>query len=126
MDKKNHLRMCRWLDEIEADVNSHVTFFVPIASTFALHKGGMLLIKKLDNRDPAILVIHVISKPRRINHSQTNIKSLFFNIYYEKDSKQIRENIIVKMKISNQLALRQSTLFARYLCPFSKAASCSL
>ena len=126
MEKKNDLRMCRWLDEIEADVNSHVTFFMPIASTFALHKGGMLLIKKLDNRDPAILVIHVISKARSINHSQANIKSLFFNIYNKKGSRQIRENIIFKMKISNLLALRQSTLFARYPCPFSKAASCSL
>lgn len=75
-----NLPMTKWRDEVEAAVDSIVDDVAAVQATFVTQKSLVLLVNVLENRTEAVGVVDGVTKARRVNDSQAQFHSAFFNL----------------------------------------------
>ena len=76
-----NLRVTGWLNEVQAHVHSQVVHTLALCFPFTSHVCMVLLVQELNNRYPAVLVVHVVSEPGRVNDGQTDVETLLLDFY---------------------------------------------
>lgn len=77
----NHLRVTGWLDKVQADMHSHINNTLTTGLLFLSHIILVLVIKEINNGNPTMTIINIITKPRGVNNSQFNLEHFFFQFY---------------------------------------------
>jgi len=65
-------------DEIQTSVHPHVAFIATFGLLLLSHVNFMLIVHEINDGCPAIPVVDVIPKARRINNSEFHFEGLFF------------------------------------------------
>jgi hypothetical protein len=64
-------------------MNTHVSLFVALGLLLLTHVNLVLVIDKVDNRGPRVAVIDIVTKPRRVDHSQLDLERLFLQFGFD-------------------------------------------
>lgn len=78
--------MASGLDKIETNMDTHINNTFTARLLFLSHVILMLIVNKVDNRNPTMSVIHIVTKARSINDSELHFKHLFFQFCYRMSS----------------------------------------
>lgn len=81
-ESDDNSRMAGWPDEIKACMHPQITFFRTLRLLFLSHVYLMLIIDKIDDWDPRVTVVDVVTKARRVNHCQLDFELLFFKFCF--------------------------------------------
>ena len=68
------LRVASRSDEVQTSMNSQVALLCSLRLLLLTHVGLMLIIDKVDNGQPRITVVDIVTKSRRVNHSELDLK----------------------------------------------------
>lgn len=77
-----NLRVASWLDKVQADVDSHINNTLTTGLLFLSHIILVLIIKEINNGDPTMTIIHIITEPRGINNSQFDLEHFFLQFCF--------------------------------------------
>lgn len=72
-----NLRVSCRFDEIKTCMYTHIHNTFTTGLLFLSHVVFMLIVNKVNDRNPAMTVIHIITKTRSINNGQLDLKHLF-------------------------------------------------
>lgn len=61
-----------WSDEIQASMYTKVEFVMAARLLLLKHVRLMLIVEELDDRLPGVVVVHVVAKAGRIDHSKAD------------------------------------------------------
>ena len=61
-------------------MNSQVTLLGPLRLLLLAHVRLMLIVNEVDNGQPRITVVDVVTEPRSVNHGQLDFELLFFKL----------------------------------------------
>ena len=58
--------------EVEASMDTQIRLFVPLGLLLLTHVRFVLIVNKLDNWEPRVAVVNVVSEARCVNNGQAN------------------------------------------------------
>ena len=67
-------------DEVQASMNSQVTLLGPLRLLFLAHVRLMLVVNEVDNGQPRITVVDVVTESRCVNHGELNLELLLLKL----------------------------------------------
>lgn len=67
-------------DEVQASVNSQVTLLSSLWLLLLAHVRLMLVINKVDDRQPRITVVDIVAESRRVNHGELDLELFFLEL----------------------------------------------
>lgn len=67
-------------DKVETSVNSKVRLVLSLWLLLLSHVHFMLIVEKVDNGSPAVSIVDVVAKARRINDSQFHLELLLLEL----------------------------------------------
>lgn len=68
------------LDEVDARVDTVVNDVGTVDLVFGLQVGIVSLLNVLDNGAPRVIVVHEVTKPRRVDHGQAEADTVLFDV----------------------------------------------
>ena len=68
-------------DKIDASMNTQVVNGATLLAALLLHEGMVLVVQKVNNGNPAVLIIHVITESRGVDNGEAHVEGLLVQLY---------------------------------------------
>jgi len=66
--------------EVEASMNTQIRLFVPLGLLLLTHVRFVLVVNKLDNWEPRVAVVNVVSEARGVDDGELDLELAFFEL----------------------------------------------
>jgi len=70
---------CR-TNEVEASMDTQIRLFVPLGLLLLTHVRFVLVVNKLDNWEPRVAVVNVVSEARGVDDGELDLELAFFEL----------------------------------------------
>ena len=70
-------------DEVQASMNSQVTFLSSLRLLLLAHVRLMLIVNKVDDRQPRITVVDIVAESRCVNYSELDLELFFLELGFD-------------------------------------------
>ena len=72
--------MTRRADEVQARVDAQVGLLVPLRLLLLAHVRFVLVVNEVDNGVPAVPVVHIVAKARRVDDGELDLEGLLLEL----------------------------------------------
>ena len=96
MKSQKNVRMTRRPDEIQASVNTKITFLAALRLLLLDHVRLMLVVNEVDDGRPRVAVVDVVTKTRGVNHGELDLKLFLLELSLDDlDFRELVELLVV-------------------------------
>ena len=69
--------------EVEASMDTQIRLFVPLGLLLLTHVRFVLIVNKLDNWEPRVAVVNVVSEARGVDDRELDLELAFFELSFD-------------------------------------------
>ena len=77
---RENIRMACRANEVEASMNPQVCFLFPLWLLLLTHVSFMLVVNELNNWEPGVAVVDIVSKSRGVNDREFDLELTFLEL----------------------------------------------